>query len=237
MAPGRLFNVDIIPDSPAKRQKTDSNKGDRHGYNSLSDSGDDLFDDFETLATMPLPKPTTIQDTSLETQPKAAPQRLEDRVSQHKASQSRNTTQQTQMLNDSVTRLDGSGRKPSIVQVAASSPLREPPRPSPVRSNGTTRPSGGVLASAMAPPGTEFRLPYGVRKVDPKPVVIDLSDDDGPRYRGGSSDEDVSIRRTTDINPSKFGCHDGECRRITERWVEQVQGNHRELVLQAFRQR
>ncbi|KAH0562282.1 hypothetical protein GP486_003027 [Trichoglossum hirsutum] len=206
MAPGWLLDIDTVPDSPAKRQKTDSSKGDRHGYNSLSDSGDDLFDDFDTLATVPLPKQTALQDISLGTQPKVAPQRLGgDGVSQRKASQSQGIARQTQALNGSITRLDSSGRKPSIVQVAASSPLREPSRPPPVRSNGPSGRGGGVLASAMAPPGTEFRLPYGVRKADSKPVVIDLSDDDGPRYRGGSSDEDASIRRTTDIKPSMFG--------------------------------
>ncbi|KAH0544191.1 hypothetical protein FGG08_001636 [Glutinoglossum americanum] len=215
MAPGRLFDLDSIPNSPAKRQKTGINQGNGHGYNSQDDSGDDLFDGFETVATIPLPNRLATLDPSLETQPKMASQRQGDGVSPR-------VSPQTQILNTQAARLDSSGRKPSIVQVAASSPLREPPKPSPVRFGGNSRPSGGILASAMAPPGTAFRLPHGVQKAPQKPVVIDLSDDDGPQYRGDSSDEDSLIRRTTDIKPSKFGtarvspCVDTTVERIKE---------------------
>src|SRR5436190_10307525 len=34
--------------------------------------------------------------------------------------------------------------------------------------------------------------------------VIDLCDDDGPKYRGGSSDEDVGQARIPDIKPATF---------------------------------
>ncbi|KAI9784751.1 MAG: hypothetical protein M1839_001481 [Geoglossum umbratile] len=204
MALGRLLDLDSLPETPAKRQKTDSNStsGDRLGYDSQNDSGDDIFDDFETVATVPLSKQAPTQDFSLRYQSKMAPQQGNEGSS---ALQSQNITQPTQMLDTPVARLDSSGRKPSIVQVAASSPLREPPKPSPIRFYGVPRTSGGVLASAMAPPGTAFRLPHGVRKAAPEPIVIDLSDDDGPKYRGDSSDEDTSRRRITDIKPSTFG--------------------------------
>ncbi|KAI9769348.1 MAG: hypothetical protein M1840_004049 [Geoglossum simile] len=206
MAPGRLLDLDSILDPPTKRQKTDaSTHSGGRGYDSQNDSGDDIFDDFETIATLPLSKQAPTQDYPLPTQPKMALQQLGNGALSYMPSQSQNITQPTQMLDTPVARLDGSGRKPSIVQVAASSPLRELPRPYPVRFCGAPRPGGGILASAMAPPGTTFRLPHGVRKTAPEPVVIDLSDDDGPQYRGDSSDEDVSRRRMTDIKPSKFG--------------------------------
>lgn len=85
--------------------------------------------------------------------------------------------------------------KSSVIQVAASSPLGPASSPSrPVQR-------GGLLSSVMAPPGTQFRPPQ------PRPArrapVIDL-DDDGPTYRGGSSDDDVDAARSTDIKPSTF---------------------------------
>ena len=84
------------------------------------------------------------------------------------------------------------------MQVAASSPFRSssPSSPAPAKNK---RP-GGILASAMAPAGTAFRPPIGVRK----PVIVDLSDDDGPTYRGGSSDDDSLRRSKNDIKPSTF---------------------------------
>ncbi|KAL1869536.1 DNA-dependent ATPase fun30 [Paecilomyces lecythidis] len=85
--------------------------------------------------------------------------------------------------------------KNSVVQVAASSPLAPMSSPSrPVQR-------GGLLSSVMAPPGTQFRPPQ------PRPAkrapAIDL-DDDGPVYRGGSSDDDMDSARSTDIKPSTF---------------------------------
>ncbi|KAF7504655.1 hypothetical protein GJ744_002009 [Endocarpon pusillum] len=98
----------------------------------------------------------------------------------------------------------------SVVQVAASSP---PPTP--------MKRAGGLLSSAMAPAGTAFRIPNGVVTAPPQAcrAVIDLSDDDaGPRYMGGTSDEDESqLRRKNDIRPAKF------IRRHEERIAESPQ--------------
>lgn len=83
----------------------------------------------------------------------------------------------------------------SVIQVAASSP------PGPTSSPSRPALLGGRLASAMAPSGTQFRPPVvGPAKRVP---VIDL-EDDGPTYRGGSSDEDVTMISSTDIQPSLF---------------------------------
>ncbi|GAB1198949.1 hypothetical protein APSETT444_008279 [Aspergillus pseudonomiae] len=84
----------------------------------------------------------------------------------------------------------------SVIQVAASSP------PGPTSSPSRPALPGGRLASAMAPSGTLFRPPaVGPAKRAP---VIDL-EDDGPTYRGGSSDEDdIQMTSSTDIKPSLF---------------------------------
>ncbi|KAK6838922.1 hypothetical protein RU639_000069 [Aspergillus parasiticus] len=84
----------------------------------------------------------------------------------------------------------------SVIQVAASSP------PGPTSSPSRPALPGGRLASAMAPSGTQFRPPaVGPAKRAP---VIDL-EDDGPTYRGGSSDDDdIQMISSTDIKPSLF---------------------------------
>ncbi|THC98007.1 hypothetical protein EYZ11_002509 [Aspergillus tanneri] len=86
-------------------------------------------------------------------------------------------------------------RNSSVVQVVASSPLgpaSSPSRPTPV---------GGRLANIMAPTGTQFRPPVSAGPAKRAPV-IDL--DEGPTYRGGSSDDDGQTARSTDIKPSMF---------------------------------
>jgi SWI/SNF-related matrix-associated actin-dependent regulator 1 of chromatin subfamily A len=78
----------------------------------------------------------------------------------------------------------------SVVQVAASSPAG--PASSPLRPHG-----GGVLANLMAPSGTQFRPPSNPHIQKRAPV---LSDDEGPNYAGGSSDED-ELTIATNIKP------------------------------------
>lgn len=78
----------------------------------------------------------------------------------------------------------------SVVQVAASSPAG--PASSPLRPHG-----GGALANLMAPSGTQFRPPSNPHIQKRAPV---LSDDEGPNYAGGSSDED-ELTIATNIKP------------------------------------
>jgi SWI/SNF-related matrix-associated actin-dependent regulator 1 of chromatin subfamily A len=177
-------------ESPPKRQKTMESSPDLLGracYDiphetvatvPLDRSHNDEFDDdvFE-VAFLPSPQPSTgLQNTN-----------------------AARLTQPTQLLHLGPSQAAAvcSPQRP-IVHVAASSPT---PAPTPVR-----RP-GGILASAMAPAGTAFRLPNGVTKAPPRPTpaVIDISDDDGPSYRGGSSDSDTAQLRKHDIKISSFG--------------------------------
>ena len=173
--------MDSIMETPVKRRRTETGYVSGSAYNSQNDSGDELFADYETIATIPLPeKPITLSAHGI---PSSPPPYI---------------TQPTQILDRSTQVLSPLGRKPSLLQVAASSPLTPSPAPSisPAKK-------GGILANAMAPPGTAFRLPLGVTKQPTKTPVIDFSDDElSIRYQGGSSDDESQGR--ANIKPSTF---------------------------------
>ncbi|KAI4167331.1 MAG: hypothetical protein LQ343_007292 [Gyalolechia ehrenbergii] len=177
--------MDSVQETPAKRRKIDAGQiTSNNGYDSGDDSGENLFDDYETVDTVPLPRipPGRGPSSSL-----AA------------LSPIHHVTQPTQILNKA-TPASNRNTSPSVIQVAASSPLAEltVPSPSPVVQR-----LGGSLGNRMAPPGTAFRSPAGIQKPNP---VVDLSsdDDDRPMYRGSSSDEESQSSRKADIKPSKF---------------------------------
>lgn len=169
--------MESVRETPAKRRKTgEGYMATGEPYDSQNDSGDALFEDYETVATVPLLKPSTPPQQG-GTETFLTPTHI---------------TQPTQIIQPT------GGQKSPVIQVAASSPFRQssPSSPAPTKSK---RP-GGILASAMAPAGTLFRPPIGVRK----PPVVDLSDDDGPTFRGGSSDDESQGRNRIDIKPSTF---------------------------------
>ena len=174
--------MDLIHDTPTKRRKTENGHiAQTQTYDSQDDSGDDLFQGHETIATVPLPGKSRSRSNSA-----SVPLTPVSYV-----------TQATQII-DKGTSSDG--RQPSVVQVAASSPAAKPSN-SQFLTNGIYKKSpGGFLANAMAPAGTNFRPPMGVRK----PPVVDISDDDGPGYRGGPSDEESQQNRRNDIKPATF---------------------------------
>ncbi|KAL8831141.1 MAG: hypothetical protein Q9191_001035 [Dirinaria sp. TL-2023a] len=175
--------MDLIEETPTKRRRLENgHAAEGRGYNSQDDSGDDLFKDHETVATVPLPGRLLTSTSTDPNPPHSSPRN--------------HVTQPTQIIEQ---KSPVSGRKPSIIQVAASSPI--PPSRAIATPNGTPKLSqGGTLASVMAPAGTAFRLPMGVKK----PPVIDLSDDEGAMYRGGPSDEELTQDRRVDIKPSTF---------------------------------
>ena len=166
--------MDTVLETPIKSKMTETDQIHGHlGYNSQDDSGDELFMEYDTVATLPLPR---------RTQP----------TSQLSSSPAPYITQPTQLLSD---RSKPTSPDRPTVQVVASSPTQPSPK-------STTPRLGGVLAQAMAPPGTAFRLPHGVQNEPPKrKTVIELSDDEGIKYKGGSSDEDSQTDRR-DIKPS-----------------------------------
>lgn len=113
---------------------------------------------------------------------------------------SQRLTQPTQLVDDPYAA--------SEVQVAASSPLGPTTTTTTNGTNNVASPSrpipqGGVLSGMMAPPGTQFRPPASTGPAKRAPV-LDL-EDDGPTYRGGSSDEeDKKFTSNPDIKPAQF---------------------------------
>ena len=176
--------MDTIEDTPTKRRKlANGDPSSTHTYDSQNDSGDDIFTDYETVATVPLTvKPifTSQNTTDILFSPPAY------------------VTQPTQLVRKALSGQESSGQKPSIVQVAVSSPVRNI-SPSPVTSNHF---AGGRLASSMAPAGTAFKLPRGVTKV-PSATIVDISDEE-PFVRDVSSDSESDSGRRADIKPSTF---------------------------------
>ena len=176
--------MDSVSEIPTKRRKLDTrDASSSQAYDSQNESGDDLFEEYETVATVPLPHRTNLQDTMAK--PLSSPPQV---------------TQPTQPLPPSS---GSSGRKRSIVQVAASSPMSV--TEAVIRSPSISkRPVTGRLANTMAPAGTAFRLPMGVSQAPPAAPIVDLSDDDLPVYRGDSSDEGSQQGHRADIKPSLF---------------------------------
>jgi SWI/SNF-related matrix-associated actin-dependent regulator 1 of chromatin subfamily A len=171
--------MEFVRETPVKRRKLSAPPfAESQPYNSQDDSGDDLFADFETVATLPVTqKPST--RNALDMLSSSPPY----------------ITQPTQVI-------DRAGRIPetpeprsSAVQVVASSPLNSP------SVSRLPLGKGGILASSMAPPGTAFQLPFGVTK---RSAVLEISDDDENQiqYQGGSSDEESQV--ASHIKPSKF---------------------------------
>ena len=176
--------MDLVEDTPAKRRKLVNGDAARSPiYDSQNDSGDDIFTGYETVATLPLSaKPVSVS------------QNTPDILS----SPSDYVAQVTQPVHKSTSGQNSTGRKPSIVQVAVSSPARNV-SPSPATNRYL---AGGRLASSMAPAGTAFRPPNGVIKA-PAASIIDISDDE-PFMRGASSDDESNSGCKADIKPSTF---------------------------------
>ncbi|KAL8774680.1 MAG: hypothetical protein Q9209_000619 [Squamulea sp. 1 TL-2023] len=177
--------MESVMETPAKRRKIDvrSTTGDP-AYDSANDSGDNLFEGYQTVDTILLSRVSPAGRTSNSPTPLTPPQHI---------------TQPTQLLNRATPPSNGCYRQ-SIVQVAASSPISKPsaPSPSPVIHR-----QAGILADRMAPPGTAFRPPLGGPKQDPL-VDVSSDEDDMRFHRAVSSDEQSQSHRNADIKPSRF---------------------------------
>jgi SWI/SNF-related matrix-associated actin-dependent regulator 1 of chromatin subfamily A len=218
MAPTLEDDLIVIEDTPIKRRKLG-----RGGYELSQEKpvvieDIDISDNEEELeATLPftqhrpsqngfdgasesLAPPAAWGDTY---QPWVGDSSLAKPETQFLSTQTQFVTQPTQLLDQS-TQHKAEMEPSSRVQVTASSPTRGLEQSSPALSNAAFhRVQGGSLARSMAPAGTAFRLPVGVQRPQKKPVIVDLSDDDGPRYRGNSSSDD-ELSNTFDIQPSTF---------------------------------
>ncbi|PGH14893.1 hypothetical protein AJ79_02756 [Helicocarpus griseus UAMH5409] len=176
---------DLVPDTPLRNQKEDQSS---HVAGSEVEENDQISSsDFEeTVATVPIyrhppPLPTqTLTPTQQFTQKSTQPTQIIERNPNHL--------------------LPSPAQNTSVVQVASSSPLA--PKSTP--SHPFSTPRAGALSNSMAPVGTHFRPPAMANVPIKRPPTIDINDD-GPTYRGGSSDEDdIQFVGTSDIKRSTF---------------------------------
>ena len=174
--------MDLVEVTPAKKRRKLANcdRSRSQTYDSQNDSGDDIFADYETVPLSP---------NSISASPRTA-----EIISPPSAY----ITQPTQLLRKASPGPSSSGRKPSVVQVAVSSPIQST-SPSPVIRRNFV---GGRLASSLAPAGTAFKPPKGVIQ-SPVAPIVDISDDE-PSMRGASSDDDSGSGCRADIKPSIF---------------------------------
>lgn len=174
--------MESIDNTPAKRRKIiNGDISQTKAFDSDNDSGDSLFEDYETVETVPL---------------------------QRKASQQSSfVTQPTQKILDRPLRKDEEQMN-SIVQVAGSSPIA--PRtisPSTARphAGGVL---AGIMAppgTAFRLPQGVSNAPLTQRKTVPHEIQEISSDEDElSKFRQHSSDEDTQTARRADIKPSSF---------------------------------
>lgn len=185
-----MADSDPISDhTPAKRRKIDHPS---KVWDENDDSGDDLFEEHETVATLPVTAPHTLGYSSKQ-------------FHNDLNTLTTNVTQPTQPLSQAnstfVTQptqpLKRSSAAPDDVQVQRSSP---PPaaQPQPIKTS-FAKPRS-FLASAMAPPGTSFRRPQGVQSRPPA-IPVDDSDED-PEVHHSSDEETQGLR--SNIRPTNF---------------------------------
>ena len=178
--------MESMNETPSKKRRLDP-----PAYDSQDDSGDDIFNTFETVATVPLPERPNTQSLTAQSQLRTQPMQVDGRVP--------------------INAGDSHRRSTSIVQVAASSPLQQGSVPSP--SATPMKSKTPSIGSLLAPAGTSFRPPNGAagNSSNSQPAVICISDDDedddgGPVYCSDSSDENTQSKRA-DIKPSSFVAH------------------------------
>ncbi|KGY15716.1 hypothetical protein PABG_11371 [Paracoccidioides brasiliensis Pb03] len=175
--------VDLVPDTPLRNQRADRSSHPLASDAEYNDRGSSDLE--ETVATVPvqrhpLPTQAFTLTTQQFTQKPTQPTQIIERNSNHLLSPLAHTS--------------------SVVQVATSSP----PAPKNTHSRPYYTPRAGVLSNSMAPIGTHYRPPTMAGVPIKRAPVIDL-DDDGPTYRGGSSDDDdIQFVGTTDIKRSTF---------------------------------
>lgn len=226
---GSDVSISQVPKSPAlangvhtfKRQRNDIegtySDASNSGYNSGADDGDDLFDGVVLTTPQKDQTQTTQNPSKYVTQPtqiidrgsgahplSSSPMRSSElQVPASSPYRPQSPTQKVQSQSTSqVMGHENNGRPrmaPQGYRAPPPSVFNKRPQPSPLRA--------GRLGSAMAPAGTSFKTPHGVVrqpvKPIPKPIILDLSDDEAPAYKGDSSDDGRSVG--TNIVPTSIG--------------------------------
>lgn len=210
-----MADSDNISDStPVKRRKISHEPSNGKAWDEDNDSGDDLFGEHETIATLPVTASQRPQQLGYSTkqfhndmaslssnangrtsspsyvtqptQPMSRP--FATQPTQPLESQTLNhVTQPTQPLKRNTPSDDVQVMRSSPPAEGSDSQMRPPPAP--IRRAPFAKPS--LLASAMAPPGTAFRRPIGVQQKAP---VVNLEDSDEEQDAPVSSDEETQGR-------------------------------------------
>ncbi|KAE9381816.1 family helicase/ATPase-like protein [Stipitochalara longipes BDJ] len=202
----------LVADSPAvKRQKTVSGYNstsnsatNTKAYNSENDDGDDLLNDYvpDTPGSTFETQPTQIINRSAPP-PSSPPTPATPSQIQVPAS-SPFTGPTPGRVSDKVHFSNNAGPKsiPSPFTGSGSKYVKIGQNAGPRPMQNGVAPAKRPLALAMAPAGTAYRPPHGIVK---QPVVIDLDDseDDGPKFQGGSSSDDEAQNRAN-IKPTSF---------------------------------
>lgn len=185
-----MVDSDPISDhTPAKRRKLDHTS---KPWDEANDSGDDLFEEHETIATLPVSSAHALGYSAKQFHSDFNTLGANTTQPTQPLSQANNTfvTQPTQTLKRS-------SAAPEDVQVQRSSP---PPAAQPAPMKASFAKPRSFLASAMAPPGTSFRKPQGVQS-RPKAIPVDDSDED-PEVQHSSDEETQGLR--SNIRPTHF---------------------------------
>jgi SWI/SNF-related matrix-associated actin-dependent regulator 1 of chromatin subfamily A len=203
----------LVADSPAvKRQKTASgytstsnSATNTKAYNSDNDDGDDLLKDYvpDTPGSIFETQPTQIIDRSAAPPSSPLAPATPSQTVQVPAS-SPFTATTPRRTSDKVNVGNSLGPKsippPFTGNTSNYVKIGQNVGPRPMQ-NGAA-PAKRPLALAMAPAGTEYRAPHGVTK-QPLVIAIDDSEDDGPKYQGGSSSDDEALKKAN-IQPTSF---------------------------------
>jgi len=186
-----MADSDPISDyTPVKRRKINHTP---KAWDEADDSGDDLFEEHETIATLPVTSAPTLGYSTKQFHSDINTLAGNATQPTQPLSQTNNTyiTQPTQPLKRT-------SPTPDDVQVQRSSP---PPavQPAPIKTS-FAKPRS-FLASAMAPPGTSFRKPQGVQP-KPKAIPVDDDSDEDPEVHHSSDEETQGLR--SNIRPTNF---------------------------------
>ena len=221
---------DIVSESPAKKRKTENNStGGYQSENDSGD--DLFADNPDTIATFILPRTQQQGDGNTQSaslyKDITQSQVNHGSASVKPYNTQQQQTQPTQILGASLinggndtgeteagtsattgrnTNLStnkgiGISETKPIVQVQASSPISEHgPHVSPAKAAAPVI-KGGILANAMAPPGTFFRKPFGWQQTASSGAIN--SEEEDPPIEPISSDDDLTTS-PADIRPSTF---------------------------------
>ena len=187
--------------TPAKRRKL-NDCSDGKPWDSNEDSGDEFTaEDFHhSAATLPIPPQ---QRKQLNYTPTQFHSDLGTSSTARGPSQ-QFTTQSTQPIQDATQQTQPLQTEVQVERSSPAAPSPQRPMPQPIR-NPLTAPHGvrpgGLLASAMAPPGTAFRRPVNAQPSRPNSADADSDDDPPVRHEPASQ---PSQQFHTDLKATDF---------------------------------